>query len=59
MILAKMKETKEAFLDTKVKHAVANTSAYFSDSQHQTTKDVEPMSQFDLLRIINEPIAER
>ena len=43
-ILTKMKETTEAYLDTKVKHAVANTSAYFSDSQRQTTKDVEPIS---------------
>ena len=44
MILAKMKETTEAYLDTKVKHAVANASAYFSDSQHQTTKDAGPTS---------------
>ena len=42
MILTTMKETTEAYLDTKVKHAVANTSAYFSDSQRQTTKDVDP-----------------
>ena len=44
MILTKMNETTEAYLDTKVKHAVAHTSAYFSDSQRQTTKDAGPIS---------------
>ena len=44
MVLAKMKETTIAYLDTKVKHAVANTTAHFNDSQRQTTKDAGPIS---------------
>ena len=44
MIITKMKETTEAYLDTNLKHAVAHTSAYFSDSQHKTTKDAGPIS---------------
>ena len=38
------KETTEQYLDTKVRHAAANTSAYFSNSQRQTTKDERPIS---------------
>ena len=40
MVFAKMRETAKAYLDTRVKHAVANTSACISNSQRQTTKDV-------------------
>jgi molecular chaperone DnaK len=37
-ILAKMKETSEAFLGKTVKNAVVTVPAYFNDSQRQATK---------------------
>eukprot|EP00117_Sycon_ciliatum_P049256 scpid102722/ scgid34950/ Heat shock cognate 70 kDa protein len=39
MVLTKMKETAEAFLGTKVTHAVVTVPAYFNDAQRQATKD--------------------
>ncbi|KAJ0829516.1 putative Heat shock protein 70 family [Helianthus annuus] len=39
MVLAKMKETAEAYLGKVVKHAVITVPAYFNDSQRQATKD--------------------
>jgi molecular chaperone DnaK (HSP70) len=35
MVLTKMKETAEAYLGEKVKHAVITVPAYFNDSQRQ------------------------
>ena len=39
MILARMKEVAESFLNTEVKDAVVTVPAYFNDSQRQATKD--------------------
>lgn len=39
MVLAKMKETAEAYLGTAVTHAVVTVPAYFNDAQRQATKD--------------------
>ena len=39
MVLVKMKEIAEAYLNTTVKNAVVTVPAYFNDSQRQATKD--------------------
>merc|ERR1712166_867461 len=39
MVLVKMKEIAEAYLSTKVTHAVVTVPAYFNDAQRQATKD--------------------
>ena len=39
MVLAKMKETTEAYLGKKVTHAIITVPAYFNDAQRQATKD--------------------
>ncbi|PKY14155.1 HSP70-domain-containing protein [Rhizophagus irregularis] len=39
MVLTKMKEIAEAFLDTQVKNAVVTMPAYLNDSQRQAIKD--------------------
>ena len=57
MILVKMKETAEAFLNEKVKKAVITVPAYFNDAQRQATKDAGVIAGLDVLRIINEPTA--
>jgi L1 cell adhesion molecule like protein len=57
MILVKMKETAEGFLNEKVKKAVITVPAYFNDAQRQATKDAGVIAGMEVLRIINEPTA--
>jgi heat shock protein 1/8 len=57
MVLTKMKQTAEAYLNTTVKHAVVTVPAYFNDSQRTATKDAGAISGLNVLRIINEPTA--
>ncbi len=57
MILTKMKEIAESYLDEKVTEAVITVPAYFNDSQRQATKDAGSIAGLNVLRIINEPTA--
>jgi len=57
MVLTKMKEVAEAFLNKPIKDAVITVPAYFNDSQRQATKDAGAISGLNVLRIINEPTA--
>ncbi|KAG0431604.1 hypothetical protein HPB47_021658 [Ixodes persulcatus] len=57
MVLAKMKETAEAFLGQKVSDAVVTVPASFNNSQRQATKDAGVIAGLNVLRIINEPTA--
>jgi L1 cell adhesion molecule like protein len=57
MILMKMKEIAEAYLNEKVTDAVITVPAYFNDSQRQATKDAGTISGLNVLRVINEPTA--
>jgi heat shock protein 5 len=57
MVLTYMKETAEAFLGTKVTHAVVTVPAYFNDAQRQATKDAGTIAGLNVMRIINEPTA--
>ncbi|KAJ8959111.1 hypothetical protein NQ318_022368 [Aromia moschata] len=57
MVLAKMKETAEAYLGAAVRDAVITVPAYFNDSQRQATKDAGTIAGLNVLRIINEPTA--
>ena len=57
MVLLKMKQTAEAFLNEPVNNAVVTVPAYFNDSQRQATKDAGAIAGLNVLRIINEPTA--
>ena len=57
MVLAKMKETAEAYLGKTVSNAVVTVPAYFNDSQRQATKDAGTIAGLNVMRIINEPTA--
>lgn len=57
MILTKMKQTAEAYLDQKVDEAVITVPAYFNDAQRQATKDAGEIAGLKVRRIINEPTA--
>lgn len=57
MILGKMKDIAESYLNTKVKNAVVTVPAYFNDMQRKATKDAGTIAGLNVLRIINEPTA--
>ena len=57
MVLARMKETAEAYLGQTVTEAVVTVPAYFNDDQRQATKDAGKIAGLEVKRIINEPTA--
>jgi L1 cell adhesion molecule like protein len=57
MVLAKMKETAEVYLETTIKQAVITVPVYFNNSQRQATIDAGTIAGLDVMRIINEPTA--
>jgi L1 cell adhesion molecule like protein len=57
MVLTKMKETAEVYLDTPIKNAVITVPVYFNNSQRQATIDAGTIAGLNVMRIINEPTA--
>jgi len=57
MILTKMREIAEAFMESPVKNAVVTVPAYFNDSQRKATIDAGAIAGLNVIRIINEPTA--
>ncbi|KAK2359898.1 heat shock cognate 70 kDa protein [Trifolium repens] len=57
MVLTKMREFAEVFLESPVKNAVITVPAYFNDSQRRATKDAGAIAGLNVMRIINEPTA--
>jgi len=57
LVLAKMKQTAEAFVGQRIKNAVITVPAYFNDSQRQATKDAGEIAGLTVQRIVNEPTA--
>lgn len=57
MIIEKMKEVAEAYLNQTVTDAVITVPAYFNNSQRQATRDAAKIAGLNVLRIINEPTA--
>ena len=57
MILQKLKNDAETYLQEQVTQAVITVPAYFNDAQRQATKDAGKIAGLEVLRIINEPTA--
>lgn len=57
MVLGKMKEIAESYLNATVKNAVITVPAYFNDLQRKATVDAGTIAGLNVLRIINEPTA--
>jgi heat shock protein 1/8 len=53
MILAKLKESAEAYLDKSVKHAVITVPAYFNYFQLQATRNAAVIAGLNVMRIIS------
>ena len=57
MVLTKMREIAEAYLESPVKNAVITVPAYFNDSQRKATIDAGAIAGLDVMRIMSEPTA--
>jgi molecular chaperone DnaK len=57
MILQKLKTNATVFLGEKVTNAVITVPVYFTEAQRQATKDAGTIAGFNVLRVINEPVA--
>ncbi|CAL4938755.1 unnamed protein product [Urochloa decumbens] len=57
VVLAKMRETAEAYLGTTVTNAVITVPVYFNNSQREATIDAGTIAGLNVMRIINEPTA--
>ncbi|XP_027907651.1 probable mediator of RNA polymerase II transcription subunit 37c [Vigna unguiculata] len=57
MVLSKMRDIAEAYLEQPVKSAVITVPAYFNDSQRSSTTDAGDIIGLNVIRIINEPTA--
>lgn len=57
MVLEKMKEIAEKYLNQTVTDAVITVPAYFNDGQRQATIDAGRIAGLNVVRIINEPTA--
>ncbi|CAJ2671072.1 unnamed protein product [Trifolium pratense] len=57
MILTKMREIAEAYLESSVNNAVITVPAYFNDSQRKATIDAGAIAGLNVMRIMSEPTA--
>jgi L1 cell adhesion molecule like protein len=57
MVLTKMRDIAEKYLESPVKNAVITVPAYFNDSQRKGTVDAGAIAGLNVMRIINEPTA--
>ncbi len=57
MILGKLKEDAEIFLEQEVKDVVITVPAYFNNEQRQATIDAGRIAGLNVIKIINEPTA--
>lgn len=57
IILKKLKNDAEQYLNTQLKDAVITVPAYFNDSERQATKDAGKIAGLNVLHVMNEPTA--
>ncbi|CAI8590308.1 unnamed protein product [Vicia faba] len=57
MVLTKMREIAENYLESPVKNAVVTVPAYFNDSQRKATIDAGVIAGLNVMRVMNEPTA--
>ena len=57
MIIQKMKEIAETYINNEIKDAIITVPAYFNEIQRQCTIDAAKIAGLNVLRIINEPTA--
>ena len=55
MVIDKLKNMAQEYLDRKVTHAVVTVPTYFNDTQRQATRDAGDIAGLTILRMVNEP----
>ncbi|KAA6357978.1 MAG: putative Heat shock 71 kDa protein, partial [Streblomastix strix] len=55
MILGKMKENTEQYLEINITNTVITCPAYFNNAQRQATKDAGTIAGFSIVHVLNEP----
>lgn len=57
LILTKLKQDAEAYLNTEVTDAVVTVPAYFRDAEREATRNAGKIAGLNILQILNEPTA--
>src|ERR1700722_3537322 len=57
LILRRLKDEAEKFLDQPVRKAVITVPAFFDENQRKATQDAGALADLEVVRIINEPTA--
>ena len=55
LVLKKLKDNAEKFLQKEIKKAVITVPAYFHDNQREATKNAGKLAGLDVIKMINEP----
>ena len=57
LILKKLKQDAEAYLDTEITDAVITVPAYFRDAEREATRNAGKIAGLNVLQVLNEPTA--
>ena len=57
LILRKLKQDAEAYLNTEITDAVITVPAYFQDAAREATRNAGKIAGFNVLQVLNEPTA--
>ena len=57
LILTKLKQDAEAYLNAEVTDAVITVPAYFHDAEREATRNAGKIAGFNVLQVLNEPTA--
>ena len=57
LILRKLKQDAEAYLNTEITDAVITVPAYFHDAEREATRNAGKIAGFNVLQVLNEPTA--
>ena len=57
LILRKLKQDAEAYLNTDITDAVITVPAYFHDAEREATRNAGKIAGFNVLQVLNEPTA--
>ena len=57
LVLAKLKQDAEAYLNTEITDAVITVPAYFRDAEREATRNAGKIAGLNVLQVLNEPTA--
>ena len=57
LVLTKLKQDAEAYLNTEITDAVITVPAYFRDAEREATRNAGKIARLNVLQVLNEPTA--